>query len=86
MLDGDEGPASGEEEVTGDRVGRGGKLNKGVSESVDVSEAGGTGDRFWKEDYLKQQDRCQHESFQPDDPRPSGVMGNESGNRCERLN
>ena len=78
MPESGEGLAGGEEEVAGDRVWRGGKLNEGVSERMQVSEAGGSGDGFWKEDDLKQQDRCQHECFQPDDPRPSGMMGNES--------
>lgn len=78
VLDGGESPAGGEEEISGDCVRRGGKLKKAISESVHVPEAGSAGNRFWKKDELKQEERCQHERFQPDDPRPSGMMGNES--------
>ena len=54
-------------------------MEEDVSECVQVSEAGGAGDHFGKEDHLEHQEGCQHERFEPNDPRPSGVMGNESG-------
>lgn len=53
ILNSDKGLAGGKEEISGGCVRRGGKLDKGVSESVDVSEAGGAWNRFWKEDYLE---------------------------------
>ena len=53
-------------------------MEEDVPESVEVSEAGRSGDCFREEDHLEHQESCQHERFEPDDPRPSGVMSNES--------
>lgn len=78
MLCSSEGLTGSEEEISGNCIGFGGKLNKDVSERVDVSETSGTGNRLRKEKELKEQHDRKHERFQPHDPRPTGMMGNKS--------
>jgi hypothetical protein len=61
--DSGEGLAGGKEEIPGDGVGCDGKLEKDVSESMQVSEAGCAGNCFGKEGYFKQEESCEHECF-----------------------